>query len=101
MRPSATIATIAPRSNPISAPTRSELERECADAFTARAGSTIFALSTCVANASCCWSASCRDQVPEPSQCVVRLADDHELLERIEVLRRLRRRVQDAQGRVD
>ena len=35
LRASTTIATIAPRISPISAPTSSELRRECADALTA------------------------------------------------------------------
>jgi hypothetical protein len=49
------IAAIAPRIRPISAPTSSELRRECAEAFCDRAAVITLALSTFSANASCCW----------------------------------------------
>ena len=58
-RPSATTAAIPPTSRPIRAPTRIEVERECADDFTERARATTLALSTCCAKASCCCSVSC------------------------------------------
>ena len=54
MRLSPITAAIPPSRRPIRAPTRIEVERECAEAFTDFAVVITFALSTLFANASCC-----------------------------------------------